>query len=62
MAPLLFGGFLPVLAELWPTSMTSVAQSMAAGEAPHLPTILSWAVVVIGLGIAGLVIFQREDM
>jgi ABC-2 type transport system permease protein len=62
MAPLLFGGFLPVLAELWPTSMTSVAQSMAAGEAPHLPTMISWAVVVIGLGIAGLVIFQREDM
>jgi len=62
MVPLLFGGFLPVLAELWPTSMSSVAMAMAGGEAAHLPTILSWAVVVIGLGIAGLVIFQREDM
>jgi ABC-2 type transport system permease protein len=62
MVPLLLGGFLPVLVELWPTSMSSVAMAMAGGEAPHLPTILSWAVVVIGLGIAGLVIFQREDM
>jgi hypothetical protein len=42
--------------------MSSVAMAMAGGEAPHLPTILSWAVVVTGLGIAGLVIFQREDM
>ena len=62
MVPLLFGGFLPVLAELWPTSMSSVAMAMAGGEEAHLPTILSWAVVVIGLGIAGLVIFQREDL
>jgi ABC-2 type transport system permease protein len=62
MAPLLFGGFLPVLVELWPTTMSSVAIGMAGGEAPHLPTILSWAVAVIGLGIAGLVTFQREDM
>lgn len=62
MVPLLIGGFLPVLVELWPTSMSSVAMAMAGGEAPHLPTILSWAVVMIGLGIAGLVIFQREDM
>jgi len=62
MVPLLFGGFLPVLVELWPTTMSSVAMAMAGGEAPHLPTILSWAVVVIGLGVAGLAIFQREDM
>jgi len=62
MVPVLFGGFLPVLVELWPTSMSSVAIAMAGGEAPHLPTILSWAVVVIGLGIAGLAIFQREDL
>jgi hypothetical protein len=62
MVPLLFGGFLPVLVELWPTSMSSVAMAMAGGEEAHLPTILSWAVVVMGLGIAGLVIFQREDL
>jgi ABC-2 type transport system permease protein len=62
IVPLLFGGFLPVLVELWPTSMSSVALAMAGGEAPHLPTILSWVVVVIGLGIAGLGFFQREDM
>jgi hypothetical protein len=62
MVPVLFGGFLPVLAELWPTSMSSVAMAMARGEAPPLPTILSWAVVMIGLGITGLAIFQREDM
>jgi hypothetical protein len=42
--------------------MSSVAMAMAGGEAPHLPTILSWAVVVIGLGVAGLLIFQREDL
>jgi ABC-type transport system involved in multi-copper enzyme maturation permease subunit len=60
--PLLFGGFLPVLVELWPTSMSAVARAMAGGEAPHLPTILSWTAVVVGLGIAGLVIFRREDM
>jgi hypothetical protein len=35
---------------------------MAGGEAPHLPTVLSWASVVIGLGVAGLLIFQREDL
>jgi len=62
MVPLLIGGFLPVLVELWPTTMSSVAMAMAGGEAPHLPTILSWAVVVTGLGIAGLVTFQREDL
>jgi hypothetical protein len=42
--------------------MSSVAMAMAGGEEAHLPTILSWAVVVMGLGIAGLVIFQREDL
>jgi ABC-type transport system involved in multi-copper enzyme maturation permease subunit len=60
--PLLFAGFLPLLVELWPTSMSAVAMAMAGGETPHLPTILSWSTVVVGLGIAGLVIFQREDM
>jgi len=62
MVPLLFGGFLPALAELWPTSMSSVALAMASGEAPHLPTILSWAVVLVGLGSGALVIFRREDL
>jgi ABC-2 type transport system permease protein len=62
MVPLLFGGLLPVIVELWPTSMSSIAIAMAGGEAPHPPTILSWAIVVIGLGVAGLLIFQREDL
>jgi len=62
MVPILFGGLLPVIVELWPTSMSSVAIAMAGGEAPHLPTVLSWASVVIGLGVAGLLIFQREDL
>jgi ABC-type transport system involved in multi-copper enzyme maturation permease subunit len=60
--PAIFGGFVPVLAELWPTSMATLATVMASGGAPHFPTILSWLFVVIGLGVAGLIAFGREDL
>jgi ABC-type transport system involved in multi-copper enzyme maturation permease subunit len=62
MVPLLFGGFLPLLVELWPTSMASIALAAAGGESLHVPTVLSWSVVVVALGIGALVTFQREDM
>jgi ABC-type transport system involved in multi-copper enzyme maturation permease subunit len=62
LVPLLFGGFLPVLAELWPTSMSAVAIAAANGEGTHLPTVVSWLLVVVALAIGGLAVFAREDL
>jgi ABC-2 type transport system permease protein len=62
LAPYALNSFLPLLAELWPTSMASVATMVAAGDAPNIPTITSWAATLILIGSAGLLIFSREDL
>jgi hypothetical protein len=62
LAPYLLQALLPVLAELWPTAMAPMAVAVAAGDAPNLPTIISWAATLVVVGIGGLVIFSREDM
>ncbi len=60
--PLFFGGFLPIIADVWPTQMAPLAVAMAGGEAAHLSIIASWAAVVLVLGAGGLLVFSREDM
>jgi ABC-type transport system involved in multi-copper enzyme maturation permease subunit len=60
--PYLFGAFLPLVAELWPTSIVELAVPFATGTAPNLPTIAGWAFAVVGLGAIGLMLFNREDM
>ena len=62
LTPYIAGEFLPAVAELWPTSMAHMATLVAAGDAPNLPTITSWAVALVVIGIAGLVVFRREDL
>jgi hypothetical protein len=39
-----------------------MAVPVAMGDPVNLPTLASWAIALIGLGIAALVIFNREDM
>jgi len=60
--PYVIGGFVPAVAELWPSSMADMAVPVAMGDPVNLPTLASWAIALIGLGIAALVIFNREDM
>jgi ABC-type transport system involved in multi-copper enzyme maturation permease subunit len=62
LAPYLFQAFLPVLAELWPTAMAQMATAVAAGDAPNMPTVISWAATLVIVGTGGLLIFSREDM
>lgn len=62
LVPYIFGAFLPMLAELWPTSMAHMATAIAAGEAPNIPTITSWAAMLAVVGIVGLFVFSREDL
>lgn len=62
LAPYLANSFVPVVAELWPTSMAQMATMVAAGDAPYLPTITSWAATLVVVGIGGLLVFSREDL
>jgi ABC-type transport system involved in multi-copper enzyme maturation permease subunit len=62
LAPYLASSFLPVVAELWPTSMAQMATLVAAGNAPNPPTIASWAVTLVVVGFGGLLVFSREDL
>jgi ABC-type transport system involved in multi-copper enzyme maturation permease subunit len=62
VTPYIASTFLPILAELWPTSMAHMATVVASGEAPNLPTITSWAVALVVVGGAGLLIFRGEDL
>jgi ABC-type transport system involved in multi-copper enzyme maturation permease subunit len=61
-APYLIGSFVPGVAELWPTSIAAMAAPFAIGEPANLPTVASWAISLVVIGLAGLLIFNREDM
>jgi ABC-2 type transport system permease protein len=60
--PYFLGGFLPAIGELWPTSIAAMAGMVAAGSAPNAPTVASWAVSIVVVGLAGLLVFAREDI
>jgi hypothetical protein len=62
LAPYLASTFLPIVAELWPTSMAQMAILVADGDAPNLPTVTSWAVTLVVIGFGGLLVFSREDL
>jgi ABC-2 type transport system permease protein len=62
LTPYIASTFLPTLAEVWPTSMAQMASSIAGGDAPNPPTIISWAVTLAVVGVAGLFVFSREDL
>lgn len=62
LAPYLANTFAPVIAQLWPTSMAQMATLVAAGEAPYVPTVTSWAVTLVVVGLGGLFVFSREDL
>lgn len=61
-APYLIGGFVPAAAELWPSSIVALAAPFATGTAPNVPTLVSWAVAVVALGLIGIMVLDREDM
>jgi ABC-type transport system involved in multi-copper enzyme maturation permease subunit len=61
-APYLIGSFVPGVAELWPTTIAQMAAPFATGEPANLPTVASWAIALVALGVIGLLIFNREDM
>jgi ABC-type transport system involved in multi-copper enzyme maturation permease subunit len=61
-APYLIGGFLPAVAEAWPSSIGAMAGSVATGAAPNLVTVGVWAVAIVGLGVGAVVAFNREDL
>jgi hypothetical protein len=60
--PYFFGGFLPAIGELWPTSIGVMAGMVATGSAPNVPTVASWAICIAAVGAAGLLVFDREDI
>jgi hypothetical protein len=39
-----------------------MAAPFATGEPAHLPTVASWAMALVAIGIGALLIFNREDM
>ena len=61
-APYLFGGFLPAVVELWPTSIGAMAGPFAASGTLNPAVLASWAVVMAVAGTAAVVLFDREDM
>jgi ABC-2 type transport system permease protein len=61
-APYLLSAFAPSIVELWPSSIATVAGDLAIGEPANLLTVVSWGLTVVVLGLAGLWIFNREDM
>lgn len=61
-APYLIVGFLPDVAAAWPSSMAMVAAAVATGEPANVPTIATWALCLVLVGMAGLWAFGREDM
>jgi ABC-2 type transport system permease protein len=60
--PYFAGAFLPALVEFWPTSIAEMAAPFAIESMVHLPTVASWAVASVSLGVVGLVVINREDM
>jgi hypothetical protein len=60
--PYLIDGFLPAVAEAWPSSIGAMAGSVATGAAPSLVTVGAWALAVVGLGVGAVVTFNREDL
>ncbi len=61
-APYLLSAFGPSIADLWPSSIATVAGALAIGEPANGLTVVSWGLTVVVLGLAGLWIFNREDM
>jgi ABC-2 type transport system permease protein len=62
LTPFLASAFLPVLAEVWPTSMAHMATMMAAGDPANSVTVASWALALVVIGGTGLFVFSREDL
>lgn len=62
VVPYVANAFLPSLAGVWPTSVAAMANLVAAGEAPYLPTVVGWAASLSVAGASGLILFSREDM
>ncbi|HEX9551080.1 MAG TPA: ABC transporter permease subunit [Candidatus Limnocylindrales bacterium] len=60
--PYFIGGFLPVITEVWPTSIGVMAGLIATGSAPNGPTVVGWAISIAVVGLAGLFVFDREDI
>jgi len=60
--PYFVGGFLPAVAEAWPTSIGAMAGAVATGSAPNAPTVAGWAIGLVGAGLIGLLVFNREDL
>jgi hypothetical protein len=60
--PYFIGSFLPAVAELWPSSIGVMAGAVASGSAPNVPTLASWAVALVAVGVGGLLVFDREDL
>jgi len=60
--PYFFGGFVPVIVEVWPTSVGAMAGAVATGSAPNGPSVAGWAIGLATVGAAGLLVFGREDL
>jgi ABC-2 type transport system permease protein len=60
--PYFAGAFLPALVEYWPTTIADMAAPFATDSFVHVPTVVSWAVALVAIGAAGLVVINREDM
>lgn len=60
--PYLIGGFVPGVVELWPTTIAEMAAPFATGEPANLPTVASWAITLVAIGVVGLLFINREDM
>jgi ABC-type transport system involved in multi-copper enzyme maturation permease subunit len=62
LTPYIASSFVPLLAELWPTSIAHLGTMVAAGEPVNIPTVTSWAVALVVVAITGLYVFTREDL
>ena len=60
--PYFVGGFVPAVAEVWPTAIGALAGAVATGSAPNAPTVAGWAIGLVGTGLIGLLVFNREDL
>jgi ABC-type transport system involved in multi-copper enzyme maturation permease subunit len=60
--PYFIGAFLPAVTEFWPTSIAAMAVPFATESTLHVPTLASWALALVVIGVSGLVSINLEDM
>jgi ABC-2 type transport system permease protein len=60
--PYLLGSIAPSIAAWWPTAIGATAGAVASGAPLEPASIAGWAIGLLAAGIAGVLIFSREDL